>query len=98
MGGDLFARLLERPNLADPVYWGMLSRSGDPALPAIAVIALVSACTAGAVAFVMAYEHTSRNYPTKEARRRAYSAAVGPFIFFASLGALLAILVPLVVQ
>jgi hypothetical protein len=75
----------------------MLSRS-SPALPSIAVIALVCACTAGAVAFVMAYEQTSRSFATKEARRRAYGAAVGPFIFFLLLGALLAIVVPIVVQ
>jgi hypothetical protein len=76
----------------------MLSRSGDPMLPSIAVIALVSAFMAGTVAFVMAYEHTSRSFETREARRRAYSAAVGPFIFFLLLGALLAIVIPFVVR
>lgn len=75
----------------------MLSRS-DPALPSIAFIALVSAWTAGTVAFLMAYEHTSRSYATKEARRRAYSASVGPFIFFLLLGALLAVVVPFVIR
>jgi hypothetical protein len=70
----------------------MLSRN---AFPSLAVIALVSACTAGAVAFLMAYEQTSRSFVAKEARRRAYGAAVGPFVFFALLGILLAVVVPL---
>jgi hypothetical protein len=76
----------------------MVSDNGYPTLPSIVVIALVSACTAGAVAFLMAYEQASRSYLAKEARRRAYSAAVGPFVFFALLGILLAIVIPLVVQ
>jgi hypothetical protein len=65
---------------------------------ALLTIVLVSACTAGAVAFLMAYEHTSRSFVAKEARRRAYGAAVGPFVFFALLGIVLAVVVPLVIR
>jgi hypothetical protein len=66
----------------------------ETSVPTILVVALVSACTAGAVAFLMAYEHTSRNFLTKEARRQAYGAVPGPFIFFALLGVFLSFVVP----
>ena len=66
----------------------------ETSVPTILIVALVSACTAGAVAFVMAYEQTSRNFATKEARWRAYGAIPGPFAFFALLGILLALVLP----
>ena len=53
------------------------------------------AALAGLCAFVIAYERASRQYYPREARRCAWRAVPGPFLFFTFLGAFLGWAVPI---
>jgi hypothetical protein len=62
-------------------------------------IGLFLAGIAGVMAFLIAYDETSRHFPSRsQARRHALTTAITAFVFFAALTAVLAILVPHVIK
>jgi len=61
-------------------------------------VIVVAAVAAGALSYLSAYHQISHLYLAGEARRRALGATVGPLAFYAVLGGLLYVGVPVMLH